>query len=746
MLCLSDQEPIGPDRLRNDLVRSPRYEQGGLGSPLDTGQLFTVLVSRAKLILGLALATAALAAVLLVIFPARYTATAIVLLDPRQPRVTDSREVLPGIGNDAFAVESQVELVRSPVLASKVIAELNLESDPDLSSTSVLEDLMEELGLKQLTPQQKQNRLVERFESRLDVQRRGLTYVLEISFSSTDADQAADVANAVANAYIQSQQELKADLTKGASQWLDEQIETMRQRVRKSEQAIADFKAKNDIVDVTQGNQLIEQRMEDVSQQLALAQSRKAEVSARLKEVQAAAKGRNAAEALSEILKSDTMTGLRDQYANAARLEAQYRAIYGSQHPFLLASREQLGELQRQIDQEVARVLQGLSTEERSASKQEATLQAELDTLKKQSEKLRQASVPLADLTREAEADRALLTQYLTRLKETSREQSLQFENARVISPAHAPLDPSRPRKLLLLLAAAITGGICGIGLALFLEQQRRGLVSANEVEQVLGLPYFGTLPDLQGDRSRLKPLSWFGAADAQGEASLAGAEYTRAVSAIARRLRRSAAKDGEIVVVTSALPGEGKSTFAANLARASAASGVKTLLVDGDGYSGQITRMFGVIGPGLQELTEGRGQTRNIAMSDVSSGLYVVGTGDMRGAQFHHLDERAVSAILKDFQQYFDVIVVDSPAILPTGGRMIECADRIVMLAEWRRTDRADVIDALDMMGPHEANVAGVVLSKAPFQGRPTASADRHYDPDVYAAGSAPLCLPREA
>ncbi|ODS00512.1 hypothetical protein AUC68_14710 [Methyloceanibacter methanicus] len=597
-----------------------------------------------------------------------------------------------------------------------------------------------------MTPEQRETALVDQFEDALEVQRRGLTYVLEINFSSTNPDKAAQIANAVADAYIQGQQDLKAELTLGASKWLDAQIETMRQRVRKSEQAVADFSAEHDIVDVTQGNQLVERRMEDISEQLAVAQAREAEVGARLKEVQAAAKGRNAAEALSEILKSETMTGLRDQYANAARLDAQYRAIYGSQHPVLVASREQLVELKRQIDQEVARVLQGLRTEERAAAEQATTLQAELNTLKKESEKARQASVPLAALTREAAADRALLEQYLGRLKETRQEQTLRFENARVISPALAPLKPSRPGKFILVMAAAIVGGICGTALALVLEQQRRGLVSASEVEQVLRLPYLGTLPDLRKARSPLNPLSWFGGSGRRAEDARAQAEYTRTVSAIARRLRRSAAKEGEIVVVTSALPGEGKSTFAANLARASAASGVKTLLVDGDGYSGQITRMFGVIGPGLQELTEGRRHVRNTAMSDVSSGLYVVGTGDMQGAQFHHLDERAVSAVLKDFQDYFDVIVVDSPAILPTGGRMIECADRIVMLAEWRRTDRSDVIDALDMMGPHESHVAGVVLSKAPFEGRPTSSADRHYDPDIYAAGAAPLCLPREA
>jgi len=745
MLCLPSKMPGGPEQSRNRFVPSMRNELGGSGSPLDIGSVFRVLLSRSWLIGGLTLGAATLALILTVLFPAKYTATAIVLLDPREARVTDTREVLPGIGSDASAVESQVELVRSPVLARKVIDELGLSSDPDFASDSIFDDLKQAIGFGQLTAKQQENLLIEKFEEALDVKRRGLTYVLEISFSSSDPDQAARIANAVAEAYIEGQRDLRADLTKGASQWLDEQIESMRQRVRKSEQVVADFKAENDLVDVTQGNQLIERRMEDVSQQLALAQARKAEVGARLQEVQAAARGGNAAEALSEILKSDTMTSLRDQYANAAQLEAQYRVIYGAQHPFLVSSRERLNALQRQIDQEVARVLQGLRTEEKAASQQQAALTAELDSLKEQSEKLRQASVPLAELQRQAEAERAVLTQYLGRLQETSREQSLQFQNARLISPALAPLSPSRPRKAILMLAAAVAGGIAGIALALFLEQSRRGLVSPSEVEQVLGLPYFGTLPDLHRGKSLLRPQSWFEGGDRRAENPKAQAEYARTVSAIARRLRRSATKDGEIVVVTSALPGEGKSTFIANLARASAAVGASTLLVDGDGYSGRVTQMFGVSGPGLKELVQEREMIRGIGASDVSSGLYVIGTGSMLGAQFNHLDERAVSAVLNDFRKSFDVIMVDSPAMLPTGGRMIECADRIVLISEWGRTDRTDVIDALELMGPHEANVAGVVLTKVPFDERSAPSSNRLYSSEVYAAGTAPLHIPRE-
>jgi len=724
------------------LERSWRPHDGGVGAPLDLRLLFRLLNWRARLVGGVVLAAILLAVAILALVPATYTATAVVLLDPRQTRVTASEAVLAGIGSDAAAVESQVELVQSSVLARQVIEQLHLDADPEFNSPSLLDDLKAALGWGSNTAESRASQLLAKFQKSLSVRRRGLTYILEIDYSSDDPKRAATIANAVAKAYIVSQQELKNDLTRGVSDWLDGRLDVMRKRVQKSEQAVADYKSEHHIVDVTQGNKLIARRMEDVSQQLAVAQLRKAEVGGRLKEVQAAAKQEHNADALADILQSQTIGNLRGQYAAAARLEAQYRAIYGSNHPFLVAAREQLAELQNQIDQEVARVIDGLRADYAAASRQQAELESQLGELSQKAQNFDQANVPLAALSREAEADRALLEQYLGRLKETHQEQTQNFTDARVVSPALQPLKPNRPGAILIVLAAGMCGLIFGVGLMLLLEHLRRGLRTPDDVAQALGLPCLGTIPNLNSRRI-LGPRPWQSRAARDKHVALATFEYTRSVSATATRLRRSSSQGSEVMAIASALPAEGKSTFACNVARATAAAGVRTLLIDGDGYCRGVSRMFGIDGPGLRELSENQSESWDVAVSEVSSGLYVVGTGNTHGPRFHDFDTAAVAAVLEEFKQYFDLIVVDTPAILPTGGgRLIECADRIVMIAEWDRTDRAAVSDALAMLGPHESDVAGVVLNKASLRWY-RLFAQGNYQPGQYSTGSDALVLP---
>jgi Mrp family chromosome partitioning ATPase len=409
------------------------------------------------------------------------------------------------------------------------------------------------------------------------------------------------------------------------------------------------------------------------------------------------------------------MANLRAQYANAARIEARYRSVYGDKHPVLIAAREQLDELRVQIDQEVARVTDGFRNDYAAASKQQAELEAELASLKEESGELDQVNVALAALTREAQANRALFEQYLGRLKQTYQEQNLDFDDARVVAPALPPLKPSRPPALLLLLAAAACGLVLGLGLALVLEQIRRGLRTAEDVEQNLGLPCLGLLPDLTEQKFGKKALLPPRKANAKvRRPSRASYEYARSLSAIATRLRRSARRSSNVIVVASALPAEGKSTFACNLALASASAGVQTLLIDGDNYANEVTRMFDIEGPGLSELCQGKVDLWSVTAHDVTSGLYVIGTGDSNSPFTYGVEEEKISALLDDYRQFFELIVIDSPAILPTGGgRLIECADHVALIIEWNRTDRTAVWESLDMLAPHDRKVAGVVLNK---------------------------------
>jgi succinoglycan biosynthesis transport protein ExoP len=255
------------------------------------------------------------------------------------------------------------------------------------------------------------------------------------------------------------------------------------------------------------------------------------------------------------------------------------------------------------------------------------------------------------------------------------------------------------------------------------LERTRRGFRRPSEVEQVLSLPSIGILPDQPELASAGRAGRWQRLLSALPRLQTArrpvdnsSSPYAENLKAIGRQLRRGVAKTpGEALVVLSALPGEGKSTFARNFALASAASGVRTLLIDGDIYTASTTRTFDVRKPGLCEVLDNKTTIWEAVFQHKESGLYVLGARNMATTPEEiTINEPALAALLTRCRQRFDLIVIDSPAILPfDGDTFIKCADRALLIVEWERTERPAVLQALAMLGENKDKVAGVVLNK---------------------------------
>jgi succinoglycan biosynthesis transport protein ExoP len=678
--------------------------------PLDLHKLIRILRWRMRMIATAVAVTLVLAAAALLILPAKYKAVTVVLVDPRQPRVTASEQVLSGIGADAAAVESQVELIQSSALAKRVIVKLALDKDPELASASLLDAVRGAVaGLFGATSDDddaRLNRLVYRFQTGLSVQRRGLTYILEVGYASISPQKAQRISLAVADAYLEDQRARRSNVTADASGWLGGRIEELRQRLEKSERAVADYKSANSMVNVTQGNKLISRQIEDINQQIALARSRKAEAQGRLDRVKDASRQ---PESLGEVLQSPVVAQLRTQYAEVARQEADFRAIYGDRHPSIVAIRAQAGDLRRQIDREIARVVDGIRNDYQVATSREAALEAELTSLRSRAESQTQTDVRLVELEREAQSDRTLYEAFLNRAKETGEQQSLQITEARIASPALVPIKPERPPALLLLAAAAILGALLGIGLVLILEQLRRGFRSAEEVERALGVRTLGVLPELEAGEPDIKRAVRY-------VIDHPTSDYAGSLWSLMTRLQRTRPERGrDVLAIVSAVPNEGKSTLASNLALAYAASGLKTLLIDGDRYAMSVTSAFALNRPGLNEVLEGRAKLSTALVRDARSGLYVLAARDPSSAVHEVTDSKAIAGLLRELRDQFELIIVDSPAILPVdGGSFIEHADRIAFVIAWDGTDRSAVEEAFAMLGTHFSKLAGVVLNKA--------------------------------
>ena len=260
---------------------------------LDLQQTLAMLRRHARLIGATCLCVIMLAIGFLLVVSPVYTATTVVLVDPRTERVVRSEEVLSGIGSDAAAVESQVEVIESTSLAKPIIEKFDLYNDPEFAGGGTMRRIASLIFPGSAAPRADisdpvlQDRVYSRFRKNLNVNRRGLTYVLEIGFDSTNPKKAADIANALALAYLTDQKDTKFNATAGASKWLNERISALRMKVRESAKAVAEFKAKNNIVDINaavpgSGDTLGRRKIAELNQQLILARARRAEAQAQI--------------------------------------------------------------------------------------------------------------------------------------------------------------------------------------------------------------------------------------------------------------------------------------------------------------------------------------------------------------------------------------------------------------------------------------------------------------------------------
>lgn len=684
--------------------------------PVEAARRF--LARRWRLILGVAALCVALAGLAVTLVPKSYTGTAVLIVDPRPQKVTAAESVLGGIGSDVAAVESQVEILESSTLAKRVVASLGLDRSGELTETApvdaALAALRDALGLAPapVSAEDRAQRVLARFSERLHVRRRGLTYVLEVTYVSGSAQVAAQVANGLAAAYLADQQAVKLDAAKGAAGMLNARLDDLRTRARDAERAVSTFKNQNDIVDIGAGLTLLDREVAEQSQQLAQVRGRSAEASARLDQARRAMASADGGGTLAESLQSSVVINLRNQYAQVGAQLAELRNTLGPRHPSVSTAEAQSRTIAAQIQTEIARLAKGLRNEFESATSRERTLAAQLDRLKRQAGQSGQARVRLAELEREAQASKVILEQYLVRQKETSEQQTLQSADARILTPAAAPLKASSPQKMLLLGLALIGGLGLGFGAAAAVDAMEPGLRAASAVQRGLGVPLVGVLPRVPAAQLGLGGVRLIG----DGRADT---RFGDAIRMLALPFSAGVeAQIGSTLLVTSAVAGEGKSTVAEHLAEAFARQGRNVLLVDIDTRNPRLTRARQALNsPGLLDAL-GRsfdpGSFIQHGTLDAVSFLPVgIARNDLGAAELFF--SPALGRAIADLRRRFDLIVLDGPSLLQgvEGKLLLAHADQSALVVAWGQTSRGEVRSAVDLMTDAPGNLGGVVFNK---------------------------------
>ena len=416
---------------------------------IDLQRIWSVIWRGKATILATTAASLLMAVLLVLVLPHRFTAVTQILIDPTDLRAVGNDLNSANQANDTavLQVESQVRVLSSDSVLRRVVGTESLDHDPEfLGRPSAMRGLMASFGLGGARNADPTLSALNALKGKLQVKRAERTYVVDVSVTSQDPAEAARLANAVAQAYLAEQTDVRSDAARQISQSLSARLNELKDRVREAEDRVETFKARHNILGAS-GQLVNEQQLSELNKQLGAAHARTAAAKARLEQVERL-QSKDETGSFAEAVQSQTVTALRSQYAEVMRREAEQMTSLGTRHPAVIEIQAEAARLRKMIDDEVHRIALAARSEYESARANEAALAANLETLKHNAVITNEAMVTLRELERDVQASRAVYESFLVRARETGEQERLDTKNIRVISRADPPQRRSSRRRI----------------------------------------------------------------------------------------------------------------------------------------------------------------------------------------------------------------------------------------------------------------------------------------------------------
>jgi polysaccharide biosynthesis transport protein len=752
----------GDERRRID----PPHEKGHEPRRIDLVDVYAFVKSSRRVIAGWTIACLTVALIYAFTATPLYTASTELALDSRRIELFKNTDQVVGNNSwDSQQVESEVEIVRSKRIALAVVKDLDLTNDPDFVDTRggpLMRLFSAIFGVSQDAPAvadaERQRIAADALLGNLNVRRLYLTYVLEISFRSPDRQKAMRIANAVADAYINDQLNVKYEAARRASVWLQGRIAELRNQSNTAARAVEEYKEKNNIVEAGGGHGLLSDlQLQELNSQMISATAATAEAKARLERVDQVLKSPAPGEAVgtvSDTLHDDVITRLRQRYLDDREHVAQWTPMLGANHLAVIRLRNEMTELQNSIVDELQRIAQTYKSDYEIAKAREDSLRTSLTKSVQESGASGQAQVDLKELQASSQTYHTIFENFLQKYTEAVQQQSFPISDARVISAATAPYSKSYPKTTLVALLGLLVGVGAGLGHSLVLRNFDRAVRRPRDIEERLHLECLGLVPliasgkqpnEKEGGLKLLgryvgEGMKFFGSVEtpalAQAKANAAAvspdltykvlddpfSHFSEALRSVKTALDiMTLTRPMQCIGMISALPGEGKSTVAINLANVLAGGGRSTLLIDADLRNPELTRRLSPDAKsGLLELmanTMPLSQVTRVVSDDklcfVPAVLRqrIANSGDLLGSE-------RMQAVLSSARPKFDQLLVDLPPLGPVSdARAISpLIDAFILVINWGET-RFDVIEeALARFGIASDKIVGVVLNKVNF------------------------------
>lgn len=711
---------------------------------LDPGRVVRLARRNLRLMIGVFLVViAATAAVTLTMKPV-YTGAVQLMIDKPSGGLLvegDDKGNLSQGALDASAIETEVQVLLSPAIASAVVNDLKLDRDPefnpDLRQPSVLARIrallpsLPSLSSSDAPPADaKLSHTANAVRNNLKVSRVGTSYIIRVEFTSRDPAKAARIANAYATNFLKAQLATKYEASRQANAYLQSHIGDLRQSVVNAETALQNYKIQHGLLSA-EGATLTEQEISGLNQQAAMMRASQAEAQARLNTAMQQIAHGSSGDDIGETMNSPVIQQLRERRAQLSAQVANLQSRYGPRHPDLVKAQSELADTDSQIQEEIKRITSNLQAQAIVARERSASIDASLANARQNLAQNNRSVVKLDELKRDADAERTLYEGFLNKFKELSAEAGLAQTDAHIVSFAAKPTAPSAPKKGLNMALGGVLGLAAAVTAALVAEMLEKGLPDAEIVERELSVAYLGSIPRMNsivtGEKaSRERPIDHI---------------VTRPVSSFSEAFRSLRAtieyscldSQAKVLAITSSLSGEGKTTTAVGLARSAALAGVRTVVVDCDLRQQTIADLL-ELSPqaGLVEVLNGRASLDQALLVDEPSGAMILPLVESHFTPDDPFSSPQMHELMDELRRRFDLVILDTPpVILVTETRTVaRCADAVLLLAHWRRTPRALVQTALRLLASAGVNIAGVTLTQVDLR-RP-ASVDPA-DPTAY-------------
>ncbi|PMY48937.1 MULTISPECIES: GumC family protein [Pseudomonas] len=727
----------------------PQHQQHGEEKDtIDLLKFWRVIWRAHWKIAGLVLLACALAMAILSFIPAQYIGSATLLIKEKTPPLLTFQQVTDSSSGTVDYLQTQLALLQSRDLAERAVKKLNLTTNPvtdprqqpqswftprEWSANLDLGQWWPALDFlipQQVTPTETDifNEVTQNLMKRTDVKFVGKSQLLNIEVLLPDPDLAAATANAIAQGFIDSQFDNSLKSSQTNASWMNSRLVELRNNLRIAEDKLQAYREEQGLVDVGGVATISANELEMTGNRMIDARRNLAEAESRYRQVQALSNGDlSRLSSVPAVLSNALVQKFQAQQAKAQAKVEELSGRYGPKHPTLIAALAELRTATDSLRLQVRQVVASIEQDYQLAKASESSLHKSFNSNKTQIQDISRKEFQLRELQREVDSSRALYETFITRLKETAATSDMDSTKARIVDPAIVPLEPSKPRKTLIMVIVAIAAALIGMALALISEARNKTFKTDEAVESMLNIPLLSVVP-LVTKRSRRQLARLFD-----------DNEHPRFCETI-RNLRtwlmlHSGEKPSQVVLVASTMADEGKSTIANNLAY-SLALLERVLLIDADMRRSSLSLNFDfpADSPGLANVLAGTARLEDCIRT--VGNLDMLPAGKLAPPPLDLLSSPCLAPLLEALKSRYQRIIIDSPPAQMVSDALLlaKHSDAVIYVIKAESTPVSQVQKCLAILQQSHAPVFGVVLNqvdlrKARKQGYSHSDTFQNYD-----------------